>query len=612
MKNKSAQFIFICLLTVFSVAKLSAQAISWKEAKQQQKAELDLYWFLTKPFIYKEKGKLPIGLEVEILEHFQSYVKGKHNTDLSLNWIEANDFNSIVNIISSSPKSNSFGVSAFSITDLRKKSVQFTDPYLSDLVVLVSSKGSKIVKTLDEINEMMDNMTAVTIKGTIYEQFLLDLRKQLNLTFEITYIEHDENILDEIRTNENKFGFIDLPIYLMLIESGGVVTRQNFFTVKGSGYALMMPKNSDWVDIFNEFLADPEIKKELDRINSKYLGADLYRFIEGLQNEDDLGFSILTKEKEIQLKVLQNTNILLQKEKDIQFTYTIIAIVATFLLIIIVVLFYKTLKSTKVLRTKNNQIKEQQKSIKLKNEQLNNRNSQLTSLNEEKNNLVRILAHDMRSPINHISGLVNILRLTHKDYSEEDKAIINQIEDAVKRLNQMISKILDFDELGDGNEMKINPEEIKIIELFKEIENQLSGKAKEKNIRVLMEAENDLHLSTDHLLFSQILENLINNAIKFSPVDKTVLVKAEDEGDSILFSVKDEGPGLTENDKTLVYKKFQKLSARPTKGEDSIGLGLSIVKKFTELLGGSAWVESKKGEGANFKVRLPKEATYEQ
>ena len=577
---------------------------SWEEAKKKKSATLDLYWFVSQPFIYKDKSDKLTGLEVEIFQEFKKHLESTHQIDLSLNWIESKSFDNILTDIEGSKNPNSFGVSAFSITEERRKKINFTQAYLSDVVVLVSSEGSPIVRKLEEINNLMKDMTAVTIKGTTYEKFLNNLKNQFKLNFKTKYINSDENILDAISQKENRFGFIDLPIYLMLIKNGGNLTRQNFFTIKGNGYAFIMPKKSDWTDVFNDFLQDPKTKAKVADISAKYLGLELYKFMEGIYDEENLRASILTKEKELQLEQLKNTNLMLEKEKNTRLTYIIIAIVTTVLLAIIILLFYKEQKASKMLSRKNKQIELQQDSIKRKNEQLYNRNLQLTSLNEEKNNLVKILAHDLRSPINHITGLLDILKMSHKSFNDEEEKIIFQAKDSAQRLNQMISKILDFDAL-EGNRMKVMPEEIEVKEILNTVEKELKVTANKKDTSIHYHYNKNILFKSDHLFLTQILENIIVNAIKFSNAGSEIIVEAQKLKNKIVFSVKDQGPGLTEEDKSLIFKKFQKLSAQPTAGENSTGLGLSIVKKYVDLLNGEVWVESEEGKGSTFYVALP-------
>lgn len=603
MKVQSILFIFLGFILILT-DQLNAQSTNWEKAQDQGEATLDLHWYISNPFIYKNKNDEPEGLEVEILEAFQSYIKVNYHVNLKLNWIESESFHFIIDEIANETKPNALGVSAFSITEKRKERLQFTDSYLSDVAVLVSSKGTPIVRTLGEINKMMGGMTAVTIEGTTYEQFLLDLKKQLNLDFKILYIESDKNILNEISKADDRFGFIDLPIYLMLIKRGGTLTRQNFFTIKGNGYAFIAPPKSDWINIFNEFLSDPKTTVELATITSKYMGPELYNFIDQLYGEDNLGASILTKEKEIQLEQLKNINLLLEKEKNTRTTYIIITIVVTILLGIIITLFYREQKVSNLLTRKNTQIEQQQESIQSKNEQLYNRNLQLTSLNEEKNNLVKILAHDLRSPISQITGLLDILKMSHKSFNEEEEKIIHQAKDSAQRLNQMISKILDFDAL-EGNRMKVIPEYIEVKELLEKVEQEIKVTADKKDTRIHYQTEENFRFKSDHLFLTQILENIIVNAIKFSYPNSDIYVKVESQQNKIIFSVQDQGPGLTKEDKELIFKKFQKLSAQPTSGENSTGLGLSIVKKYADLLNGEVWVESEEGKGSTFFIALP-------
>jgi len=600
---------FNCLIVLYLTFTLffsvNLLAISWVDALQKKQASIDVYWFTSIPFIYQNsRGELS-GIEYEMMENFKLHVKNQYGVELKLNWIEAPSFSSIIEQIKNAENQNVLGVSAFSITEERKVYLKFTNSYLPDVAVLVSSKGSSIVKNIDEINTMMKSMTAVTIKGTSYDVYLENLKKQLNVTFDTWYIESDHNILETISSGENRFGYIDLSIYLMLIKNGGDLTRQNFFTIKGAGYGFIMPRKSDWDAVFNEYLNNSEQKHVTAKIVSNHLGNEIYQFIESLNGGEHLGTSILTKEKEFQIELIKNANLKLEKEKTFKYILLLGITISLIFLTIIFVLFQNNQKSTKLLLDQKQKIESQQESIRTKNEQLLNRNNQLTALNEEKNNLVRILAHDLRSPIGQIIGLSDILSLTQSNIPDEDAELIAQIKDAAKRLNQMISKILNFDSI-DGNSIKILKETVRINVLTNEVVVNLRQTAAQKNIRIQMiKSPDDIQVITDHLFLTQIMENLISNAIKFSQPNTEVTITVKSEQNFAIISIKDQGPGLTDEDKELVFTKYQKLSAKPTQGESSTGLGLSIVKRFVDQLQGKVWVESKHGEGSTFFVALP-------
>jgi len=124
---------------------------------------------------------------------------------------------------------------------------------------------------------------------------------------------------------------------------------------------------------------------------------------------------------------------------------------------------------------------------------------------------------------------------------------------------------------------------------------------------------NDAMLA-DEVFFKQTLDNLISNAVKYSPTGKTIYVSTTKRRDPInndiwiRLTVRDEGLGLTEEDKTRLFGQFAKLSAKPTAGEHSTGLGLSIVKRIVQAMNGQVWCESERDKGiagATFIVELP-------
>ena len=109
----------------------------------------------------------------------------------------------------------------------------------------------------------------------------------------------------------------------------------------------------------------------------------------------------------------------------------------------------------------------------------------------------------------------------------------------------------------------------------------------------------------DSSLLIQILDNLLSNAIKFSEFNSEVFVNLKQTQQTIRIEIRDQGPGISEEDKKKLFKKFQKLKAQPTAGESSTGLGLSIVKKYVDAMNGKVWCESKPGVGAQFIVEFP-------
>ncbi len=566
---------------------------------------LDLYWYTSAPFIYEnEEGGLD-GIEPEMLQAFQTFLKVEKGIVVDLNWKKTTNFSKILETVREAENLNAIGVSALSITEKRLEYADFPNPYLPDITVLISSNGTPIVRSYEEMNDMMSTMSAITIRETKYESMLLNLKEQLGANFNIKYIDSESNILDGVRASNDCFGFIDLPVYMMHIENGSEVTRQNFFTVKGLGYSYIMPKGSQWKEYFNEFLSREKYQNQISDIISNYLGEELYRFIDDIYAGEELGTSILTKEKEMQLALIKNANLQLEQETATKRILIVGIGVTSIFLFAIGYLFYRNQKTTTILVGQKDQIEDQQEDIRQKNEQLMNRNAQLVALNEEKNNLVRILAHDIRSPLSQIIMVTDIVNQQMSgNLSEGEAKLLNQVTASAERINQMVTKILDVDGL-EGNRIKVLQERVDIRVIMRDVGQRYRPIAAKKNIELVIEfCENHNMIRTDHLLLLLVLENLVSNAVKFSSPDSTVELRAECAYDSVVFKVCDEGPGFSEEDKKKLFNRFQKLSAKPTGGEVSTGLGLSIVKKYVTDLGGKVWVESVKGNGSTFFVKL--------
>lgn len=566
---------------------------------------LDLYWYTSRPFVYENEGGELEGIEPEMFQLFQAYLKSEMGIEIELNWIKSSSFSNILETVRESTNPNAIGVSALSITEERMQYAEFPDPYLPDITVLISSGGTPIVGSYEEMNDLMNTMDAITIKDTKYETLLVNLRDQLGTNFKINYIESEQNVLEGVSNSANSFGFIDLPVYLIQVASGSKVTRQNFFTVKGLGYSYLMVKDSQWKELFNDFLTSDKYVEQVSEILSSYLGEELYRFIDEIYADEELGTSILTKEKEMQLALIKNANLQLEQESATKRILIVGIGVTSIFLFAIGYLFYKNQKTTNLLIGQKDQIEDQQEDIRLKNEQLMNRNAQLVALNEEKNNLVRILAHDIRSPLSQIIMVTEIVNQKMSgSLSEVEGKMLGQVSASAERINQMVTKILDVDGL-EGNRIKVLQERVDIRAIMRDVSQRYRPIAAKKNIELTVEfSENHNIIRTDHLLLLLVLENLISNAVKFSDSDSTVELKAECAYDSVIFKVCDEGPGFSEQDKKKLFNRFQKLSAKPTGGEASTGLGLSIVKKYVQDLGGKVWVESVKGNGSTFFVKL--------
>jgi len=256
-------------------------------------------------------------------------------------------------------------------------------------------------------------------------------------------------------------------------------------------------------------------------------------------------------------------------------------------------------------RKDNQKLKAQFEEINKQKEKIESINASLMELNEEKNDLIGIVAHDLKSPLNQISGMLEIMKLTGKDQPPEQQTYTSKIEQSTNRLKRMVTKILDVSAV-EAKTMDIHLEKIDVAKLLEEITGRFDGLAAKKNISIVKRFKEGVpSIESDPGYLSEVLENLMSNAIKYSPLGKQVTVKLLPRSSFVRIEFIDQGQGISQKDMKYLFGKYRKLTARPTAGEDSTGLGLSIVKKYVDALQGKVWCESEEGNGSNFIVELP-------
>ena len=229
-------------------------------------------------------------------------------------------------------------------------------------------------------------------------------------------------------------------------------------------------------------------------------------------------------------------------------------------------------------------------------------NGRLVHLNNEKNEFLGIAAHDLKNPLTVILGSAELMNMT--DDAQVKSKCSRNIVLAATRMRDLIGTLLDANAIEQGRCItKIEPCNINVLVNQCLESNRANATRKEINIRAGMSSL--IFALADRAGTMQVLDNLISNALKFSPPKTTVHVHTMPEQDHILVTVRDEGPGIGPDDQKRMFQKFTRLSARPTAGESSTGLGLSIVKRLVEGMNGTIQCQSTLGLGTTFIVRLP-------
>lgn len=244
-------------------------------------------------------------------------------------------------------------------------------------------------------------------------------------------------------------------------------------------------------------------------------------------------------------------------------------------------------------------------------------NEQLIALNNEKNEFLGVAAHDLRNPLSGILGMAEMLiespELPHADAVR----MLEMVAKSAQEMFYLIQALLDVNAIEEGK-MAIQNEAFSAGSLLRDLQERHSTAARQKHIQLhLALPAQEITLFADRLLTAQVLTNLLSNAIKYSPFHKEIWITlfAPDALPNPpeppptspwgSIAIRDQGPGLTAADKAKLFGKFVRLSAQPTGGELSVGLGLSIVKKLLIAMHGAVWCDSEPDQGATFYIALP-------
>ena len=301
----------------------------------------------------------------------------------------------------------------------------------------------------------------------------------------------------------------------------------------------------------------------------------------------------------------------IQAEKFKNLLYLSLAVLA---LVILLGLSYYFLKRHKAImqiamqseeiNKQKEQIEKQSEKIKQVNDTLRHRNARLRELNENKSYMMSVVAHDLKSPLNQINGLANVIKLDQDNLTETQKECLENIGASSQRLRLLVDKILESRNI-DKRQENITIEPIDINKIAGDLINDFETLATAKKIKIKSHSSiNGSRVKADKHYLRQVLDNLLSNAIKFSPPGEEVELNLHEEGDKVMAEVIDHGPGLTDGDKQKLFQEYAVLSAKPTGDESSTGLGLAIVKNYVEKMGGEMWCESNPGQGAAFKLSL--------
>jgi len=445
--------------------------------------------------------------------------------------------------------------------------------YLNKGLAMAKPYGNKL-----RISSFYSNLGNVYFEKKEYETALSYFRECYDL--------HEKNSVDaDLWIDQLNIAdvFIEMKkfdsAYRYAMQSLNLAQKMNARSKEADSYSMLAKLYFRKGDYRNAY----DFQQRWYRIDTGLVNTGTNETIASLQER----FNARQREQENRLLQTQ-----VEKEQFRNKAVTLFALAAFIIAAIIALLLVQKRKANRKLQYQNNFI--------------NRQNEKLAELNYEKNSLISIVSHDLSTPFAAIKMWLNILDDDHGNLSADQKKAVERIRQAAGKGEILIRSILDI-EKAETNQQKLQLENFDLKVFVENIVNDFKAAASGKNIQLHFEtAEKHIYLVSDKQLVSRICENLFSNAIKYSPPGKNVWISLADANDAVNIQVKDEGVGINKEELPNLFSKYSKISSVPTAGENSTGLGLSIVKRIVQELNGSVFCESEPGKGSLFTVVLKK------
>ena len=256
------------------------------------------------------------------------------------------------------------------------------------------------------------------------------------------------------------------------------------------------------------------------------------------------------------------------------------------------------------MQSRGSELNEKNKELEERVSKVSDSKKELEDLQKQKDELFAMIIHDIKNPASLIKGLVELLR-SYDLNAVETQEIIDDIVETTEKivsLSQEVSKILTLE----SSAFHLNIEQGQISEVISSVYRRNLPGAQVKSIQMFLEINDNLPEAVfDPQRIEEVMDNLVSNSVKFSHKGGTVRIRAYAVENNIVIETSDNGLGLSEEDIKKAFMRGAKLSARPTAGEPSSGLGLWIVKKIIDAHKGRVWVRSALGKGSTFSFSIP-------
>lgn len=600
---------------------------SWKSVKTQQKGTLVVYYLVNEPFIHQDsKTKQLVGIEHDLLQNFAQYVQDQYKTSLTISFKPASSLAKLYSQIKNAPIDQAvLGISSFSITPQRISEVGITMPYCPDIEVLITNSAVPSVNNVQDFREIMGDFTALYVAQSSMEQNL-DTIKKVVAGLKTKAVPNSDDILQKVNNEIDKFGYIELPKYLLGLKQGLKVKRQATFKVSREGYTMLFPKGSDWSTPLNNYFKSKAFKQQLPSLLEKYLGKDIQELLikAHTQVSTDDNSGIFQIEQKLKTLELQKREIEHKRDR----LYINIFVVGLGLAAIIMALLFRNnwqkQKSNSLLQQQKEEIEKQKNDLAHKNEQIlqqkeeisqqrddviaknieiERRREELNKLNQVKDRLFSIVSHDLRSPLNSLKGTLALMEMGALT-KDETKYFTGELNNELSYVLELLENLLKWAK-AQMEGIETQPAKLDIDALVNSNVGLLQPIADKKQIVLTNHVPADTMAWGDEEMIKLVIRNLLSNAIKFTKESGTIKVESKLANEMLEISIVDNGVGISPKQQQQLFDNSTHFSTQGTHREKGTGLGLLICKEFIEKNKGRIWVESELKKGSTFRFTLP-------
>jgi len=235
-------------------------------------------------------------------------------------------------------------------------------------------------------------------------------------------------------------------------------------------------------------------------------------------------------------------------------------------------------------------------------EKLEEQNFELLHLNEEKNHLLSVVVHGLKNPLTSSLTMIDMITNDPDKMCDENREYAEIIQNSLLRMNKMINQVLDINVI-ESKVYQLNMEKINLKEVIEKISNIYKHTIEQKELEFKLSLE-ELHAELNEVYILQIVDNLISNAIKYTPAKKSVSIGLAAKNGKILLEVKDTGIGIPKQLLPDLFDQYEHKKNHLQQLDPDTGLGLAIVKKYVTAMNGRVWCESEPDQGSSFFIEF--------